>query len=329
MQSHRRPQQRRLRRFLVVAAAALAVGFASNDAATAGSDGGGSTGPGSTADTGGQGASAGGIRVVEHARGETEVVAEPQRVVVLEPVALDTAVALDVMPVGTAVLAIDTGVPDYLGADAADIAVVGTTVEPNLEAIAALDPDLIIGTETRHSDLYDKLSEIGPTVFIASQADPWKDNVAQVANALGDEDQAQQLLDEYDERCAEIAEAYDTEGQTAQLIRPREDVLTLYGPTSFAGSTLECAGFTTPTHEWEDISLDLSTELVVDAGADLVLVTTTDVNDPSTIPAVIRDNAGVFPNAHAVDFAFWITGVGPLGGMAVLDDLESILAGER
>ena len=278
----------------------------------------GASGATSTPDTG--------THLVEHARGETEVPNDVQRVVVLEPVQLDTTVALGLIPVGAAVLNEATGVPAYLGAAAAGIATVGTVPEPSIEKIAALKPDLILGTESRHSALYDQLSSIAPTVFMASQADPWTDNVALVARALGDEAGADALLTAYTDRCAEIAETYDVAGMTAQFVRPRDGILTLYGPTSFAGSTLECAGFTTPEHAWEDISLDLSPERVLEAKADQVFVTSVDPDDTSTLPASLTANTDAFPELHLVDQSFWITGVGPLGGMAVLDDLDRLLS---
>ncbi|WP_371831328.1 ABC transporter substrate-binding protein [Rhodococcoides kroppenstedtii] len=267
-------------------------------------------------------------RTVDHARGATEVPADPVRVITLEPVELDTAVALGVIPVGTSVLSEATGVPAYLNPEAEQIPTVGTVAEPRLEAIAALEPDLILGTDTRHGDFYDQLAAIAPTVFMASQSDPWQDNVRLVGRALGREDRAEEVLGDYTARCAEVAAAHDTAGRTAQLIRPRDDVLTLYGPLSFAGSTLECAGFTTPPRaEWADeISVDLSPELVSQAAADLVLVTTVDPGADAPLPAPIVANPAVFPNPHPVDQASWITGVGPKGGQAVLDDLERILS---
>lgn len=269
-----------------------------------------------------------GTHEVEHARGTSEVPSDPQRVVVLEPVQLDTAVALGKQPVGTTVVNETTGVPAYLGEDAADIETVGTVMEPSLEKIAALEPDLIIGTESRHSALYDQLDDVAPTVFMETQADPWQENVGLVAEALGDPEGAADLLGAYDERCETIADEYDTAGTTAQLIRPRDTRLTLYGPVSFAGSTLECVGLTIPEHDWEDISLDISPENVLDAQADIVLVTTDDVEDPSTMPDGVASNPDAFDNTHLVDFSYWIAGVGPHGGMAVLDDLEEILAAQ-
>lgn len=264
-------------------------------------------------------------RTVEHAHGTTEVPVDPQRVVVLEPVHLDTSIALDVVPVGAAVLSEATGVPAYLGEAASSVAFAGTVAEPNLEKIVALDPDLIIGTETRHADMYDQLAAIAPTVYMASQSDPWQDNVRFVADALGRSDEAQTLLDDYTDRCAEVAEEHGTEGKTAQLIRPRNEQLTLYGPVSFAGSTLECAGFTIPERDWENsISVDLSYELATEARADLVLVTSATPDDPMSVPPIVTDRE-LFPNMHVVDMSYWITGVGPLGGLAVLDDLDAIL----
>lgn len=290
---------------LALAATLLLAGCSSSDA--------------DPADRGDEGAT----HAVEHARGTSEVPDAPERVVVLEPVALDTAMALGVVPVGAAVLDVTRGAPSYLGEEAAGITTVGTVPEPNLEQIAALEPDLILGTESRHTSLYDALDAIAPTVFLESQADAWQDNVGLVAEALGDPDGAVRLLTEYDERCAEVAAAHGTAGRTAQLVRPRDGILTLYGPTSFAGSTLECAGFTTPERDWEgSISVDVSPELASQARADLVVVTSPDPEDASTTPPFL---ARAVPDVRPVDESFWITGVGPLGGQVVLDDLDRLL----
>ena len=272
---------------------------------------------------------AGETHLVEHARGETAVPLHPQRVVVLEPVQLDTAIALGIVPVGSPTLNAATGIPKYLGEAASGITVVGTFMDLKLETIAALRPDLIIGTETRHSAYYDQLSAIAPTVFMATQTDPWRDNVQFTANALGATTGADQQLAAYDQRCEEIKQRYDVEGKTAQFIRPRDTVLSIYAPSSFAGSTLECVGFTIPERNWDDaISSDISPENVLDATADYVFVAATDPTAADAIPPSIRDNAASFPKLFAADSAYWISGVGSVGGMAVLDDIEKALSAE-
>lgn len=264
---------------------------------------------------------------VEHARGTAAVPTTPKRVVVLEPVQLDTAVALGITPVGAAVASNVKGIPAYLGESASAIESVGTVPEPSLEKIAALHPDLILGTESRHSALFKQLSDIAPTVFMASQADPWQDNVTLVGNALNQGAKAQELLGSYQDRCAGIAAKLKVDGVTAQLVRPRdESVLSLYGPTSFAGSALECTGLKIPARDWEgSISVDISPERILEAKADYVFVTTTDVADTGTIPTPISSNAASFPNVKLVDTSYWVSGVGPLGGNAVLGDIERIL----
>lgn len=266
---------------------------------------------------------------VEHARGTTEVPDDPQRVVVLEPVELDTAVALGVTPVGAAVASNVAGIPEYLDVDGVEP--VGTVPEPDLEAIAALQPDLILGTESRHSKLYDQLSSIAPTVFMATQADPWRENVLLVGEALNQRDEAQELVDGFDQRCAEIADEFDVAGKTVNLIRPRDETtLSLYGPTSFGGGALECVGLTIPDQEWEDgLQADLSPENILAAKADYVFVTTADVDDPSTIPAAITENSADFPSVTLVDTSYWVSGVGPRGGALVLDDIERFLADQQ
>lgn len=267
------------------------------------------------------------LRSVEHARGVTEVPEQPQRVVTLEPLELDTAVSVGITPVGAAVASNVAGIPAYLGVDGVEP--VGTVPEPDLEAIAALEPDLILGTEARHSKLYEQLSAIAPTVFIATQADPWRDNAELTGEALGREDEVAAQISAVDDRCAEIGEEHDVAGQTAQVIRPRDETtLSLYGPVSFAGSLLECVGYTTPEHEWADgLQADISPENVLDARADAVFITASDVTDASAVPAAITRNADAFPSVTLVDTSTWVAGVGPRGAQSVLDDIERYLDG--
>ena len=272
---------------------------------------------------------AGDVHEVTHARGTTEVPTEVERVVTLEPLELDTAVAVGITPVGAAVASNVASTPSYLGVDGVDA--VGTVPEPDLEAIAALKPDLILGTEARHSALYEQLSAIAPTVFIETQADPWRDNALLIGEALNKEDEVADLLADIDQRCADLSDQYDVDGQTVQLIRPRDETtLSLYGPISFAGSLLECVGYTIPEQDWADgLQADISPENILDATADEVFVTTADVDDQSTIPAAVTQNASAFPSVTLVDTSYWVAGVGPKGAHAVLDDIEKHLEAKR
>lgn len=143
-------------------------------------------------------------RTVKHALGSTEIPAKPSRVVVLDSGELDDVLALGITPVGMATTAGQNGVPSYLADKAQGIKTVGGISELNLEAIAALKPDLILGSKLRANDLYDKLSAIAPTVFSIRPGFPWKENFLLVADSVGEEDKATGILNDYQKRANDV-----------------------------------------------------------------------------------------------------------------------------
>src|SRR3546814_19221678 len=58
-----------------------------------------------------------------------------------------------------------------------DVVVVGTEHAPNLEVIAALRPDLIIGNKSRQEEVYQQLFAIAPTVFSTALRGRWQENL--------------------------------------------------------------------------------------------------------------------------------------------------------
>ena len=110
---------------------------------------------------------------VTHAMGETTVEAAPERVVVLDSPHLDALIALGHTPVGITESSAGTGAPPYLGE--VDAELVGLTSEPDIDRIAALAPDLIIGAKVRHEAIYDELSGIAPTVFSENSGTDWQE----------------------------------------------------------------------------------------------------------------------------------------------------------
>ncbi|HEX8767461.1 MAG TPA: ABC transporter substrate-binding protein, partial [Jatrophihabitans sp.] len=121
--------------------------------------------------------------------GSTEITGKPERVVVLDTGELDSVLALGVTPVGAVRADATTGLQSYLGERTQNVKMVGTINDPNLEEIAALQPDLILSNKVRHERLYDKLSDIAPTVFAEKVGAVWKDNFALAAEALGREEE--------------------------------------------------------------------------------------------------------------------------------------------
>lgn len=279
-----------------------------------------------------------GTRTVEHAMGITEVPADPQRVVVLDSSFLDAALALGVVPVGATEASDGFGMPDYLAAEVPDIAVVGLTNEPNLEAIAALDPDLIFGAKVRHEALYDKLSGIAPTVFTASSGTNWKDGLAVTADALGRADEARALLEDYEARAADVGERVDADGSRASIVRfLLPDEIRLYGPATFSGTVLTDIGFDLGEHDWNQYSMALiSGEQLGLADADVVFATayggtdTAQFEDAFSSLQPLWDSVPAVADGrqHWVADDTWMTGIGLIGAGLILDDVEAILVSE-
>lgn len=109
--------------------------------------------------------------------GSTDVACTPRRVLTLGQGQTDSTLALDVTPVGVVSPWTDDWYA-YLPDEVEEAEVVGTELEPDLEAIAALDPDLILGSKLRHEALYPQLPELAPTVFAETIGVTWREYVS-------------------------------------------------------------------------------------------------------------------------------------------------------
>ncbi|MCY7264898.1 ABC transporter substrate-binding protein, partial [Pseudomonas protegens] len=70
---------------------------------------------------------------------------------------------------------------------------VGGESDLDLEKIAKLKPDLIIGNKFRQEAQYKKLSKIAPTVFSKELRGDWKENFNLYAKALGKEKKGKEV----------------------------------------------------------------------------------------------------------------------------------------
>ncbi|SDN74560.1 ABC transporter substrate-binding protein [Geodermatophilus sp. DSM 45219] len=269
-------------------------------------------------------------RSVAHVLGTTEVPTDPQRVVTLDTPHLDTALSLDVTPVGSVQSDVAAGLPEYLGDRTQGIEVVGTIEEPDLEAITALEPDLILSSSVRHEAIYDQLSQIAPTVF-TDYTDGWRAMFTTTADALGRAEEGEEALAGYDARVDEVGEAVGAEGATASIVRFLPEETRIYGPETFSGSVLADVGFTLPQLSYDEYSMAyVSAEQIDQADADVVFSTTygePGATTKGTVTAVWDFLEAVPDCAFEVDDDEWMLGIGLLGAEVVLDDVETALAG--
>jgi iron complex transport system substrate-binding protein len=162
---------------------------------------------------------------VEHKFGSTVVPSEPKKIAVVGLTEQDIVLALGFVPIATTEWygeqpsAVWPWATDKLGG--AKPTVLSTADGFQFEKIAALQPDLIIGTNSgmKQGD-YDKLSALAPTVpGLKGSTDyfsPWDQQTVQVAKALGKEAEGRKLVADIKADFAKAAADHpDFAGKTA------------------------------------------------------------------------------------------------------------------
>lgn len=268
---------------------------------------------------------------VEHAMGETTLEGTPERVVVIDSPHLDALVALGLTPVGATESSAANGVPTYLADKLGGTTIVGLTSEPDLEAIASLKPDLIIGAQVRHEALYPALSAIAPTVFSANSGTDWEEQARITAAAVNESDEMETLLTTLGDRATQVGETVGADGRTVSMVRFRPDNFRLYGPNTFSGTILTDVGFDLGERGWNEYSmLELSPENYTQIDGDLIFFTNP-TGDPNA--STMGTVTGLWGSQPAVrsgnTFEFqdetWMVGIGVVGANKILDDLEKTL----
>jgi len=287
-------------------------------------------------------------RVIDHPLGQTTLPAEPERIVAMSTAQhVDSLIALGKPPVGAMTYGLAPGddpdaYPPAIAeqAVAADITAVGSPGGVDLEAVAVLEPDLIISSAWRGRELYESLSRIAPTIT-TSRARYFPIRLREIARAVGREERAERVVARYREHAARVRERVG--GREVAIVRPRLQSVWMYGPPSDAGRILADAGIAVqPVPDDASITSDapgaigeLSLERlpVIDAPRLFVILYNLRhheglegyLNGPMwpRLPAV---QAG---NVHPVEGIAW-TNHGPLGARRMLDQAAAALTdGER
>jgi iron complex transport system substrate-binding protein len=159
---------------------------------------------------------------VTHDGGETTLEQQPQRIAALEWHIVEDLLVLGIQPVAIAdVEGYRTWVTieTELGDDVQDV---GTRQEPSLEALAAAEPDLILGIGYRDAAIYDQLTEIAPTILVSSYPtepgetplDDVRERVRDTGWFLDRSTEAEAAIGQMDAAIAEQAAAIDAAGLT-------------------------------------------------------------------------------------------------------------------
>ena len=152
----------------------------------------------------------------EGAQIEVTVPYQPERVVVLDLANLDI---LDNLGLGDCIVGAPTITLPYLQSYNDNLPIVGTVKTPDLEAVMACEPDLIL-MGGRMAEYYDELNEIAPTLRLTTVSDDGlveaiRANAKTIGTIFGETEQVDALLAQYDARIAALA-AF-AEGKTCVL----------------------------------------------------------------------------------------------------------------
>ncbi|NIL86057.1 hypothetical protein RhoFasGS6_03458 [Rhodococcus fascians] len=153
---------------------------------------------------------------IDSALGQAVITEKPERIVTLGQGSAETAIALGTVPVGVEEYswgADDTGYLPWvhdavteLGAELPQQFTGGT--ELNIEAVAALEPDLILAPWSGVTqDQFDKLSAFAPVVAYEEKpwTTTWQDQITVIGKAMGEEQKAAEEIDKIENCFADAA----------------------------------------------------------------------------------------------------------------------------
>lgn len=205
-------------------------------------------------------------RTIENSDGTVaELVKKPEKIAVVHFGYAEYLLALDNAPIATTnkevALSFETLKPyeDALN----KMEDLGETMAPNIERLAEMKPDLIIAGAFQ-KDMLDNLRKIAPVIVDKRDVDVdmgWQDTITYYGEILGEEDKAQQYIEETEQVIKETHDkltAYQDE--TFIFVRPDgKGNFGVVGSDSFEHYHEKGFGLHTPEgypEQWEDMSLE-------------------------------------------------------------------------
>ena len=212
--------------------------------------------------------------VINHELGTTILEETPENIAV-ELSFLDSLYNLDIDPIAIADDNDPKKVSDVTEGELVDYTSVGKRMEPSLEELSMMDLDLIIADVSRHSEIYEDLNKIAPTIVlksIDSSYEEYKENFKTIAKAVGKENEATEKVEEIKEFLSEVSKLSQevVEGKTVLTVSPKNDAYTAHTSSSFVGQVLEKAGFVNAVQS-EEFEQSLSLEQLVEINPDIII----------------------------------------------------------
>ena len=272
---------------------------------------------------------------IRHAMGVTMVPDNPERVIVLTNEGTEAVLSLGVAPVGAANSWLGDPWYPHIAEMMAGVEPVGKENAINLELVAALEPDIILGNKQRHEKIYAQLSTIAPTILSERLRGDWKINYRLYAQALGKQGEGDAVMSEFGADVEALSEALgEARNEQVSVIRFLASQIRIYQKDSFSGVLLDRLGFARPPiQDVDDFALRVGKESIPDMDGDRIFHFTYDTGTGEGIAAAeeaLADplwrnlSAVAAGRVHAVDDAIWNTAGGVLAARLMLDDIARI-----
>lgn len=273
---------------------------------------------------------------IRHQLGDACIPINPQRIVATDEIALEIVLALGVKPIAAGEPTMVSSRSRHLG-DIDNVVSLGKINQLSLERILQLDPELIFGLDFSLENNYEQFSQIAPTVALENEHDAWKATYQRAGGILNRSQQAQQELENYQNRVEKLQRAMGE-----QLDKTKVSVVRFYADgsvefrdsSSFPGSVLQDVGLPRPSVQQKKTNSDITYRSVSLERLDLldgdVIFVALDSGAKESFskfsqsPLWQRLEAVQSDRVFVVDSGYWIFG-NILAANAILDDLFQYL----
>ncbi|KHE70494.1 ABC transporter substrate-binding protein [Halobacillus sp. BBL2006] len=279
----------------------------------------------------------GGERTVTDAMGhEVTVPEEPKRVIAsyLE----DYLVALDIKPVAQWSVSDGASVQGYLQDSLEDVPTLPHDLP--LETVASFEPDLLLMDSAGmvEGNKYDQYSKIAPTYVVGeAENNDWREELKRVGEVFGKEEEAAQVLEDYEQKAAETKEQVQSSigdesvaaiwlvGNTFYVVNDQlsaGDVL--YNDLDITKPNVVKEIAEKSTSNWSEISLEKLAQL----DADHIFLINSDGEGAEKLQDDIWKNIPAVKNGNIYEYAedksSWLY-TGPVANTMMLEDIKGQL----
>jgi len=273
---------------------------------------------------------------------EVTIPTNPQRVVVLSEIDLDSLLALGIVPVGAPNGRGQMTLPSYLlPLIEGKTTSIGGLGEPNLETILTLQPDVII-----YSDPYGPLAEkipdleqIAPVVvpYVDNGDWHWKTVFLAVAEVMEKSAEAEAWMHTYDAQAAALGAHLTDDLRQVSIVRWMADGPRILLSNAFSSQVLSDIGFVRPDYQLDlagthPVHTDvISMEEVNLVDADIVFAGGLNPEGDVTMQEALQNplvqtlSAVQSQRLFTVDGLAWSSTGGPTAAMQLLADVEKAL----